>query len=493
MLSVAAETFAITPGVGATTDSRTDNTTGRVFSPLKTTVLLLVDDVTSLCLVTTPCYADFFPFTNLVRQRLGAILGLRGEQIAVFSSHNHSCVMLSTTYPFADQFPEENVTLRDDQLTAFGTDLVNGLVAAARRLKGKLVPVEVSWAVGRERRVSYNRKGRRADGSTYLMREEDRVLLGQDFNGDIDDDAPVVAFQDAGGRPVCFLVQFTCHPCTAYHPESPITFGDFPQVAADDLSAAHGGVPVAFLQGCAGEINSKFFLAPIPVEERVAHATRLGHYLGETYVAASQSLTRSKRRDLGLAWQRVFLPFTPVPAARKLRADLAVMAEFLQRVRAGDNRALTCLGLNVARTMSPQYRAKLVEPCQRWAEWALRFHTENRLHEAPRGVAVVVGAFRIGDVGVVGLPAEPFLGIGRQIRAGSKLPLTIPAGYMNDNVAYVEDSPNVGDTDYSSSYYRYTAAYLPWKKPGGDLLARAGVRMLNQLAKRKKVTHVEPV
>src|ERR1051326_166723 len=386
MLKAAAETFAIAPREGATPDSRTDNTAGRVISPLKTTVVLLADETTSLCFVTAGCYVDFYPFTNLVRQRIGPILHLCPEQIAVFSTHNHSCVMVSNTYPFADKFPEENVTLRDDQLTDFGRDMVRGIEEAAGKLKDRLVPVEVSWAVGHERRVSYNRKGRRADGSTYLMREEDRVLLGADFNGDIDDDAPVVAFKDASGKQVCFLVQFTSHPCTAYHPESPVTFGDFAQVACDDLSAAHGGVPVAFLQGCAGEINSKFFLAPIPVEERVANATRLGHYLGETYVNASRALQRSKRADLGFAWERVFLPFTPVPPARKLLADIAVMEDFLKRCAAGDENTLSCLGLNPARTMSLKYRSKLVEPCIQWAQWALKFHTENRLHEAPKGI-----------------------------------------------------------------------------------------------------------
>lgn len=484
MIRIAAETFATAPCEGATTDSLTSNTTNRVVSPLTTTILLLADETTSFCLVTTECYADFYPFTNLLRRRVGGILGLKDEQLALFSSHNHSCVMLSHTNPFAVEFPEETVTLRDDLLTDFGRELLGGIEAAARRLNEKLVPVEVFWAVGHERRVCYNRKGRRADGSTYLMREEDRVLLGQDFNGDIDDDAPVVAFKDASGKPVCFLAQFTSHPCTAYHPERPVTFGDYPQVACADLSAAHGGVPVAFLQGCSGEINSKFFLADIPVEERVANATRLGHCLGETYVAASRTLRESKRKDLAFAWERVFLPFTPVPPERQLRAELAVMEDFLKRCATGDENTRACLGLNFPRTLSPKFRSKLIEPCKRWAELALRFHTEHRLHEAPRGVEVVIGAFRIGDIGIVGLPAEPFLGIGRQIRSRSTLPLTIPAGYMNDNIGYIPDSPNVGDTDYSSSYYRYTTAYLPWKKPGGDLLARAGVRLLKRISRR---------
>ncbi len=60
-------------------------------------------------------------------------------------------------------------------------------------------------------------------------------------------------------------------------------------------------------------------------------------------------------------------------------------------------------------------------------------------------------------------------------------PLTIPVGYMNDNVAYVPDGPNLGDHDYQSAFYRYTTSFLPYRKPGGDLLARAGLRMLKQL------------
>ncbi len=485
-LQAAAATLESSPKLGTGTGSLTGDTVTQIFGTLKTTIVLLADANTSLCFISTPCFSDYYPFTNVVRQRVGAILGLSREQIAVFSTHNHSGVLLTRTDQFAGQFTEEDVVLRDDQLTEFGLEMVQQLEESARHLRKTLVPVSMSWAVGRERRITYNRKGRRADGSTYFMRDEDRVLQGADFNGDIDDDAPVVAFHNLDGTPVCFLVQFTGHPVTSYHPESPVTHGDYSQVACDDLSAAHGGVPVMFLQGCAGDINSKLFLLKLPPAERVANATKLGHLLGETYVAASRSLRPSKRHDLGFAWQSVFLPFTPVPSERRLRADLAVTEDFLRRIAAGDDNLLSCLGLNAARSMSREYRMKLVAPYRRWINWALRFHTENRLHEAPKGVSLVVGAFRIGDVGLVGLPCEPLIGIGRQIRAGSKLPLTIPVGYMNDEaMAYVPDGPNLGDNDYQSSYYRYTVSCLPYRKPAGDLLARSGVKMLRRLSSRR--------
>jgi len=104
-LFAAAETFALSPREGATTDSRTDHTTGGVYSPLKTTVLLLDDGRQRLCFITMACYGDFYAFSNLVRRRVGAILGIPREQIAVFSSHNHSCVMLAPPTPSTTSCP----------------------------------------------------------------------------------------------------------------------------------------------------------------------------------------------------------------------------------------------------------------------------------------------------------------------------------------------------------------------------------------------------
>jgi hypothetical protein len=317
------------------------------------------------------------------------------------------------------------------------------------------------------------------------MREEDRLLIGKDFNGDIDDDAFVVAFIGANGKPVSFLAQFTGHPATAYHPEIPIVHGDFPQVACDDLSKAHEGVPVGFLQGCAGEMNSKGLVSLEPIKVKAARADLFGHYLGRTFIQAAKHLHPSKRNDIAFCRERVPLPFKKLPSERSLRRQIAEVDNFLRRCEQGDENALTCLGLNVARNMSPKYRGGLLKPHKRWAEWALKFHTEKRLKDAPKSVEVDVTAIRLGDVGIAGLACEPLCGIGRQIKQQTSLPVAIPCGYLDDStsVAYVPDGPNNGDTDYQSSYYRYTTALLPFKDPAGDLLARASVRMFARLAK----------
>jgi hypothetical protein len=37
------------------------------------------------------------------------------------------------------------------------------------------------------------------------------------------------------GQTIAALTQFTGHPVTAYHPERPVVFGEWPQVACDAL------------------------------------------------------------------------------------------------------------------------------------------------------------------------------------------------------------------------------------------------------------------
>ena len=482
MIRVAAETFSVIPRAGSEGRSLLHDKIHKVFTPIKTTLTLVEDETTRLCLISSHFIQEFYSETNLYRQRVAEVLGIPMGNTFFFSSHNHTDACLAheeNEYGI----PHEEACCPESALTAEGRDLVRGLVRTARGLPQKLDPVRVAWGTGKERRITYNRKGHRADGSTYLMREEDRLLQGRDFNGDIEDDAFVVAFLGMDGKPVSFLTQFTGHPATAYHPEKPIVHGDYPQVACDDLSRAYGGVPAGFLQGCAGEMNSKGLLSLEPVDVKAAKAERFGHLLGKVFVQAARNLRYSDRATLAFRRERVPLPFTKVPSERRLRREIAQADDFLRRCERGEENTLTCLGLNVSRTMTPKYRGALVKPHKLWAEWALKFITRQKLKKAPKSVRIEAVAIRLGDVGITALACEPFSGIGRQIKAQTVLPVAIPCGYLNDNaVGYVPDGGNNGDTDYQSSFYRYTTALLPYQDPAGDHLAKECLRMLAQLA-----------
>lgn len=484
MINVAAEMFAIKPNMGVKGDMLTKEKVTAVYSDLKVTLLLIEDEHTKVCLICCHSVVYLYPYSNLLRKRVAEALGISKEQVFCFESHNHTSVVpCSDKGEYGTEGQEETV-LPEKKLTPEGKQIIEKAVKAAKLLPEKLVPVKVCWGLGHERRISYNRKGRRADGSTYFMREEDRLLLGKDFNGDIDDDAPVVAFIGKDNKPVAMLAQFTAHPVTSYVPGHSTVFGEYPQVACDDLSEAFGGIPVGFLQGCAGDHNCKGLLSGKTPEESVADATKYGHCLGETYIKAAKQLQPSAREDLAFAWEWVRVPFKKVPPARALKKTLAEIDDFLARCKKGDENTRACIGLNFPSTMPPRIRGILLQAPRRWMKWALSFHTKGRLDEAPKGTRFLLGALRIGDVGIVGMPCEPFAAIGRQIKRDAGLPLAIPCGYMNGCAGYVTDGPNNGDTEYMSSFYRYTKAFLPYKNSVGDRLSRAGVRMLRRCTKK---------
>lgn len=478
-LRAAALQFGVVPEANVATGSRTGARAERIVGPLHTTILLLDDGTTRVCLVTTHFAGTTAEnVAELFRSAIAEELGIPPSRVLLFSSHNHSTASLanngvSAYAAYAESPPPA-------QLSPVGARLLDELRSHARRLPEMLQPVTVWWAQGHEDRITYNRKGRRADGTTYFMREEDRVLVGKDFRGDVDTEAPVVVLKNTAGRVVTAICQFTGHPVTSYHPEKPVVFGDWPQVACDRLAKHFDKgeiVPVAFLQGCAGDVNSKEMFCG-----GVERATEFGNMLAETYIGALASLRPSEHDGLELAIEQVELPLAPLPPQQVLVDELEEMDDFIRRAEGGDEDTLCCVGLNFPRALTPAYRARLVELVRQWNQWALELYEQGKSESIPKHLEVEIAVIRMGDVGIVGMPCEAFQGIGRQIRRHSPLPLSIPCAYMNGSHGYITDGPNTGDREYMSAFYRYTRFRPPLKKPAGDVIADRAVEVLKRFA-----------
>jgi hypothetical protein len=477
-LKVSALQFEVTPSAGGPTASKVGALVREVAGPLTTTVTLLESGDTRVCLITphmnSPKGANISP---LIRRTAAEALNLPLSHVLLMVSHNH------TDFNLVSNHIEASVTLAMDpseipapQLVPAGQEFLNQLGMIAKQLPDLLQPVTVWWAVGNENRLTYNRKGRRADGSTYLMREEDRDLMGVDFKGDVDEQAPIIVFKNRKGEAVTAITHFTGHPCTCYHPERPIVFGDWPQVACEHLGthlSPQAPISVSFLQGCAGDVNAKGMF-----RGDVALSRKYGKMLADSYIAALDHLKPSQRDGLDFAVEKVRIPLAPLPSVEALKAEIKEMEAFLQRANAGDENTMVCVGQNFSTDLSPAYRGKLVEMILPWSRWALDLHQQGKADTVAKFLEVDIQVLRIGDVGIVGMPFEPFQGIGRQIRAGSPLPLALPCGYTNLSYGYLTDGPNTGDTEYMSANYRYSKFRAPYAKPAGDVIATQAIETL---------------
>jgi len=482
MIKAASLCFDGIPKAGSELENHAGFAVEEVLGPLTTTVTLLEDGPQRLCLVTSGFTVESRRLNHAIRATAAEGLGIPFSNVLVFGTHNHSAPTIerdarSDAMSQSDPSPAD----RKPDLLPLGKAFMRDFRRTVKKLRPLLQPVTVWWSLGREGRITYHRKGWRADGTTYFMREEDRKLVARDYRGDIDEDAPVVCLRGEDGRPVCFLTQFTGHPVTSYHPERPVVFGEYCQVATDLLASHHarnGETPVGFLQGFAGDTNTKEMF-----EGGIERAQQFGKYLGETYVKAARKLKQSERNSLDFVADKVAVPLAPLPARRTLEKEIRAIKAFIKRARAGDEDTVSLLGMNYPRGLSPTYRAAMAEHILPWSEWALNLWETGQEQTVPKTLEMDIYVLRLGDVGIVGVPAEPFWVIGRTIKENSPLPLTIPCGYANGCQGYISDSRGTNDREYMSAFYRCTRFRPPFRKPSGDVIAREAVRILKGLAK----------
>jgi hypothetical protein len=473
-LKASAQTFAITPKVGTpASHTKTGTKIEVVHGDLKTTLVLFEDGANRLCFVTSALGVESGALHNACVSILSKTLKIAPEAVVTSGSHNHTIPYLqvdSTNLPAAGSPQQLSWEL--------GQDFLQKLQKAATQLAKTLEPVSIEWGVAEENRITYNRRGRRLNGKTYFMREEDRMQVGEGYLGLIDPEAMVVILKGKTDKPVAAVTFFTGHPVAAYNPEKMMSYGQFPQAASEKLSKHLGGIPVAFIQGCGGDINAKHMLTGT-----IEQARLLGEQLGDTFIIAARSLHKSKRT--GMEWSRemVNVPLSPLPGAGSLQKDLDSIDDFVKRGDAGDENTYECVGMNFPKALTPPYRARLVQSVRPWYVWALDQHKTNNLKNVPTELPISIVVARFGDVGFVGLPYEPFVKTGLKIKREAALPCVLTGGYTDGSYGYIPDASACDDREYQAGFFRYRGNVPPYKAPGGDACSVVAINKLAQFAR----------
>lgn len=473
-LKASARTFSIVPKVGTPSGhSRTGHKIESVHGDLKTTVVLLEDGGKRLCFLTSALGVERGQLREASVQIIAKALKIAPEAVIANSSHSHTVPWLHVDTTNIPDKKEPHYLSWE-----LGKDYLAKLHKAATELASALEPVTIEWGVAEENRITYNRRGRRTDGKTYFMREEDRFLVGEGYVGLIDPEAMVVVMKNRAQKPVLAFSFFTGHPVAAYSPERMMSYGQFPQTAADKLSGYLGGIPVAFIQGCAGDINSKHMLTGT-----FEQAQLLGDQLGDSFIVAAKHLRPSKRT--GLEWSRetVYVPFARLPGEASLQKDLDTIDDFIQRGKAGDENTLECVGMNFPKALTPPYRASLVQGVRPWYVWALEQHKNQNIRNIPTSLPVEISVARFGDIGFVGLPFEPYVKTGLKIKKEADLPIVLTAGYTDGGLGYIPDASSCDDREYQSGYFRYRGNIPPYAAPGADECATVALEKLAQFAR----------
>ncbi len=437
-------------GWGAQTHQRAEGVDLDLFA----TVLVLAEGAVRAAIVDVDFCTVGRDLATAIRTAVADLTGIPVPDVRLSYSHTHSGPMLGPTW----------MTEGEELIPAYVASLPGRIAGAAWEAQRRLAPARVAAGVGVSD-IGVNRRFRLESG---------RVVVGRNWPGFVDREVMVVRIDDAGERPIATIVHFGCHP-TIMGPPNRVITPDYPGVVRQVVGDALG-VPCLFLQGATGNVHARVDFVGDPAVYR-----RLGAILGHEAAKVALGLQTQPTRErlvrvvesgaplavyadeptgepdgtLRVATRSVRLPVKAYPPPAEAEAEARRQAVRLAelRGRAGPEELQAAVGV---------------------ARRAQMFASKARLYEGKREVEAELHGLRLGPVGLIGFPGEPFSEIGARVKAGSPFRWTLFSGYTNDYLGYVPTREAYDDGGYEVD----TSPFLP---DAADRLVEGSLALLADL------------
>lgn len=338
--------------------------------------------------------------------------------ILINCTHTHHAPSTCTVHGYA----------RDE---VFSKRAADGVVKAVEEAHARRVEADFHFARGEESSVGQNSRLLLKDNGIFWIGPRDDAVRP---TGPFDPELPVLAFRGRDGKPVATIFNHSTHTIGTLKGglRSPSYYGH----AAQELEGGLGGV-VQFLEGASGSTHN----LGLPCAEMVVRIKAAVH----------ETFAKAEPRPVGsiAAIKREF--------AYKVRRfdeekEEAAVTEYCRK-RVGDRADGI---IKVFRDQREVLRTRQGETRRTWLQ-----------------------AIRIGDVALVGVPAEYFTKLGLDIKRRSPFRYTVVAELANDWIGYLPDRK----AHELGGYQTWTGLHS-FAEPGtGEAVADEIVRMLNELAK----------
>jgi hypothetical protein len=344
--------------------------------------------------------------------------GIPFSSVLINCTHTHHAPSSCTVHGYA----------RDE---VFAKRTADGVVKAVRDAWAPRADAELLFARGEESSVGMNSRLLLRDGGIYWIGPRDDAVRP---SGPFDPELPLLSFRGRDGKVLATIFNHSTHTIGTRQGgvRSPSYYG----LAAQELEAELGGV-VQFLEGASGSTHN----LTVPCAEAVLRIK----------AAVQQAVARAEPR--------------PVPSIAALKRDFAYRVRRFDDSREEESVSTYC------RKRAGEYAEGFIQVFRNQRE-VLR----NRQGEERR---TWLQAIRIGDVAVVGVPAEYFTALGLDIKRRSPFRYTVVAELANDWIGYLPDRKA-----FDLGGYQTWTGLHSFAEPGtGEAVADEIVRMLHELSK----------
>jgi hypothetical protein len=377
-------------------------------------------------------------FMATVRGALEKDLGIAPSSVVVNASHCHGIVR---------------------------GDLEPLVIQAVKDAMKNLVPVKAGAGIGREVRISENRRLKMKDGSQVDMRRSYSMPRDEDVTGvgPIDPQIGLLRLDREDGKPLAVLYQFACHPIM--NPPSKGCSADYPGYASKVIEEALGGGALAFfVQGCGGDIN------PVRYKEvsRPADAEPLGTMLGASVLSAAREIETKQDGALRVSSEVISIP-RAADYEQRIKAIQSEQAKLLAALKPTNINFKTFLPLLIQQRLSPDFPSHYSQSYLHDGKAITQLDADNRvvvenylqniavmeqltrlntnlallkkhLQETKAAgkptIDVEVCGLRIGNFKLVTFPGEVTVQVGLNIKSLAKDAHAFVSGYTNGYIFY---------------------------------------------------------
>jgi hypothetical protein len=344
--------------------------------------------------------------------------GIPFERVLVNATHTHHAPTTCTVHGYA----------RSEE---FAKRVAVGIVRSVQDADARLADAEFRFARGEESSVGQNSRLLLKDGTIFWIGDRSDAVRP---TGPFDPELPVIDFRRGDGKTAAVVFNHSTH--TIGTRQGNVRSPSFYGLAAQELEEELGG-EVCFLEGASGSTHN----LSLPCAEMVLR------------------VKAAVKETLGLTQPR------PVD-----RID-AIKREFAYRVRRFDE---------------AKEEEAVTAYCKRraggGADGIIKVFRDQRAILAPlqgQERRTWIQAARIGDVAIVGVPAEFFTKLGLEIKRRSPFRHTIVAELANDWIGYLPDRKG-----FELGGYQTWTGLHSFTEPGtGEAVVEACVGLLHELAR----------
>lgn len=377
------------------------------------------------------------PFFEKAFPAITAATGVPRDRIFVHSTHTHT----GPADWIRKGFNEEEKRLVAD----YAAFRITRLADAGKTAIKDLAPATIAIASTVCEKISFIRRYRMKDGSVRTNPGSRNPNVKEPL-GTPDESLQLVRFRRTGAPDIA-IVNFGTHTDTI---GGTMISADWPGVLRKTFeNGIGGGVKCLFLNGAQGDVNHHYRFPP--PGRKALERKEIHKYMGRALAGAAMSIWDvCENVPVGKVNGIV------APATMKTNLPTADEIKWVKMFDEGRKDEIPLTGMEITTLTSPGSRVR-------------------KLMNGPAELDILVSNVSIGDcIAFSGMPCEPFVDLGRDVKAQSPFRMTIVTSLTNGSEGYIPSTKAHSEGGYEGLSSRLAAST-------GDRLVAAQVKQLMQL------------